>query len=253
MSEHVKVVLEDGVMEITLDRPDKKNALSQAMYAAMNEAMDRLDADDAARVALFRSSGPDFTAGNDIADFAAAASGRPPLAGVFIQKLAAARKPLVAAVPGVAVGLGTTMLLHCDLVFVAEDARLSTPFVGLGLTPEAASSILLPARIGHARAFEMFVLGEALSGAEAARLGVANRALPAERLDEAAREACRRIARLPRGAVAATKALMRDSDALLERIGRESAIFGERLMSAEAREAFAAFMERRPPDFSKLG
>ncbi len=254
MSGHVRTELKDGVLEIVIDRPDKKNALSQAMYAAMNDAMDRVDADDAVRVALFSSSGPDFTAGNDIGDFAdAAKSGRPPLAGVFIRKLAQARKPLVAAVPGVAVGLGTTMLLHCDMVFVTPDAKLTVPFVNLALVPEAASSILLPARIGHARAFEMFALGRPVSGEEAVTVGLANRALPYEELNEAARDACRRLAAQPPGAVMATKALLRDPEELLERIERESVVFGERLVSAEAQEAFAAFMERRKPDFSKLG
>lgn len=254
MSEHVRTELKDGVLEIVIDRPEKKNALSQDMYAALNDAMDRIDADDAVRVALFRSSGPDFTAGNDIGDFASAAkSGRPPLAGIFIRKLAQARKPLVAAVPGVAVGLGTTMLLHCDMVFVTPDAKLSTPFVNLALVPEAASSILLPARIGHVRAFEMFALGRPVTGEEAAKLGIANQALPFEELEEAARDACRRLAAQPLGAVMATKALLRDPDGLTDRIEREGRIFGERLVSAEAQEAFAAFMERRKPDFTKLG
>ncbi len=254
MSEHIKTTLTDGVLEIAFDRPEKKNALAQDMYAAMNDALDRAEADDAVRVVLFSSTGPDFSAGNDILDFAAAArSGRPPLAGVFIKKLAAATKPLAAAVPGVAVGLGTTMLLHCDLVYVAPDAKLSVPFVSLALAPEAASSILLPARIGHAKAFEMFALGEPVSGEEAARIGLANRAVPADALQETARDACRRLAAQPRGSVQVTKALMRDVEALQDRIDRESRIFGERLMSAEAREAFAAFMERRKPDFSSVG
>jgi enoyl-CoA hydratase/carnithine racemase len=159
----------------------------------------------------------------------------------------------VGAVTGLAVGVGTTMLLHCDLVYVADDARLSTPFVNLALVPEAASSLLMPARIGYARAFALFALGEPMLGEMAARLGLANAAMPAAEVDAAALAAAKALAKRPLGALIATKTLMRDSEQLLAVMQREGKLFGERLKTAEAAEAFQAFAERRPPDFSKFG
>jgi enoyl-CoA hydratase/carnithine racemase len=144
------------------------------------------------------------------------------------------------------------MLLHCDLVFVANDAKLTTPFVNLALVPEAASSMLMPARIGHARAFAMFALGEGLTGEQAAQLGLANVALPASEVGAAARAAAAKLALRPPGAVMATKRLMRDGETILTQLRTEGAIFGERLKSAEAMEAFMAFQQKRAPDFSKL-
>ena len=144
------------------------------------------------------------------------------------------------------------MLLHCDLVYIAETAKLSAPFINLGLVPEAASSMLLPARIGHVRAFAMFALGESISGADAIALGLANKMLPQDDVLTAARAAAKALAKKPAGSVVATKGLMRDSAALLARIHQEGLIFSERLRSDEARKALRAFDERRPPDFSKL-
>jgi enoyl-CoA hydratase/carnithine racemase len=144
------------------------------------------------------------------------------------------------------------MLLHCDLVFVAENSKLSAPFVNLALVPEAASSLLLTARIGHARAFAMFAMGEALTGLEAFNLGLANKVLPKDEVIPAARAAARTLAEKPLGAVMATKRLMRESEAILARMARENQVFGERLQTAEAREVFSAFAERRPPNFIKL-
>jgi enoyl-CoA hydratase/carnithine racemase len=253
MTELVKVSVADGVMEITWNRPDKKNALSNAMYRTATDALARAEADKAIRVVLLSSEGDSFTSGNDLADFAAAnAGGAEPQAGKFIQAIAAFPKPLIAAVPGLAVGVGTTMLLHCDLVFVAEHAKLTTPFVNLALVPEAASSMLMPARIGHARAFAMFALGEPLTGKIAVDLGVANAAMSAAEVIPFAREAARKLAQRPLGAVMATKKLMRDGEAIMSQLKAESAIFAERLRSAEAAEAFAAFAQRRAPDFSKV-
>lgn len=254
MCEHIKLHEEDGVLEITFARPEKKNALSNAMYQAMQAALESAQASRGIRVVLFSAEGGAFTAGNDMAEFANFASGQ---AGElqalrFVEALGRAEKPIVAAVPGLAVGIGTTMLLHCDLVFVAETAKLSTPFVNLGLVPEAASSILLPARIGHVRAFAMFALGESISGAEAVALGLANKVLPQGEVLAAARAAAKALAQKPAGSVVATKRLMRDAAAVLERIDEERVIFGERLKSDEAREALRAFAERRPPDFSKF-
>ncbi len=254
MSEHVRISGDGPVREITFARPEKKNALSNAMYRAARAALEEAATDPAVRVVLFTGEGEAFTAGNDLADFAAVASGQSGTleALPFIEALAAFDKPIVAAVPGLAVGIGTTMLLHCDLVFLAEGARLTTPFVDLALVPEAASSLLLPARIGHARAFAMFALGEPLGAQEAFALGLANRVLPAAEVLPAARQAAAMLAAKPPGAVRATRRLMRDAEALLAQTRAESEVFRERLQSAEAREAFTAFMERRPPDFSQF-
>jgi enoyl-CoA hydratase/carnithine racemase len=254
MSEHIKLMEEDGVLEIAFARPDKKNALSNAMYRAAREALENAQTNKAVRVVLFSAEGDAFTAGNDIGDFAKVANGQSgeAQAHIFIEALGRAEKPIVAAVQGQAVGVGTTMLLHCDLVYVAETAKLSAPFVNLALVPEAASSMLLPARIGHVRAFAMFALGESISGAEAAALGLANKVLPQDEVVKAARAAAKALAKKPAGSVVATKRLMRDVTALLAKMDNETAIFGERLKSDEAREAFRAFAERRPPDFSKF-
>jgi len=158
----------------------------------------------------------------------------------------------VAAVQGNAVGVGTTMLLHCDLVFLADTANLITPFVNLALVPEAASSWLLPARIGHVRAYAMFALGEALDAATALACGLANAVVPAAELRARARAAAEALTQRPAGSLNHTKALMRDMDKIAAQISREGALFRERLQTSEAREAFAAFAERRKPDFSKF-
>lgn len=254
MSEHIKTTLEGGVLEITFSRPEKKNAITNPMYRVAREALERAQRDDEVKVVLFSSDGDAFTAGNDMGTFARASTGQPeePQAGQFIEALAKAEKPLIAAVPGIAVGIGTTLLLHCDLVYVAETAKLSVPFVNLALVPEAASSLLLPSRIGHVRAFGLFALGESLSGPEAVALGLANKALPQTEVVGAARAAARVLAQKPSGSLVSTKKLMRDVDGLLARMQQEGALFGERLKSAEAREAFAAFAERRAPNFSAL-
>jgi enoyl-CoA hydratase/carnithine racemase len=255
MTDHVAISQANGVLEILWNRPDKKNALSQAMYAKASDALHAASKDPAVRVVLLGSTGETFTSGNDLSDFAAAnasADNAPRQSSRFIETIIAFEKPVVAAVPGLAVGVGTTMLLHCDLVFVAKDAKLTVPFVNLALTPEAASSITLPARLGYARAFAMFALGEALTGEQAANLGFGNMALPAADVMPAARKAAAALAQRPVGAVMATKKLMRNAPALTERSHAEGKIFGERLKSAEAREAFTAFREKRPPDFSKL-
>src|SRR5580704_3725523 len=253
MTEQIKVKQDGAVLEIVFARPDKKNALSNAMYRAVTAALTAAQKNPAIRVVLFAAEGDAFTAGNDLADFASAAAGKADLAAHdFIEALGSADKPIVAAVPGLAVGVGTTMLLHCDLVYVAETAKLTTPFVNLALVPEAASSMLLPARIGHVRAFAMFALGEGLSGPEAFALGLANKVLPKDEVLHAAREAARALAARPLGAIVATKKLMRDRERLLARIGEESAIFAQRLQTDEAREAFRAFAERRQPDFTKI-
>lgn len=256
MSEHVRIAAEDGVLRITLARPDKKNALTQPMYAALADALTRAETDSSVRVVLLEAEGDAFTAGNDLADFAAVASGKldrnAMTTHLFLNALAHARKPLVAAVNGLAVGIGVTMLLHCDLVFVADDAKLSTPFVNLALVPEAASSVLLQARIGYARAYAMFALGEPIDGRTAASIGLANAALPAGEVRAYALAAAKKLASKPVGALQATKQLMRDGAAIAAVMAKESEIFGTRLQSPETAEALRAFAERRPPDFSKF-
>ncbi|WP_129782084.1 enoyl-CoA hydratase-related protein [Peristeroidobacter soli] len=256
MTEHVRIALDDGVLRITLARADKKNALTQAMYTSLAQALTRAETDASVRVVLLEAEGDSFTAGNDLADFAAVAAGtldRNAMTTVrFLDALAHARKPLVAAVTGLAVGIGVTMLLHCDLVFVADDAKLSTPFVNLALVPEAASSVLLPARIGYARAYAMFALGEPVDGRTAASIGLANAALPASEVRGAALAAAKKLASKPMGALQATKQLMRDGAAIAAVMAKESEIFGARLSSPETAEALRAFAERRPPDFSKF-
>jgi enoyl-CoA hydratase/carnithine racemase len=255
MTGHVKTDIAGGIMTLTLARPDKKNALTDAMYSAMSDGLARAERDSTVRVVLFQGEGDSFTAGNDIADFSAKASGRDTSesqAHHFISTLSKATRPIVAAVQGNAVGVGTTMLLHCDLVFLADTARLITPFVNLALVPEAASSWLLPARIGHVRAYAMFALGEPLDAATALACGLANAVVPGHELRAKAREAAEALTKRPVGSLNHTKALMRDMDKIAAQISREGALFRERLLTGEAREAFAAFAERRKPDFSKI-
>ena len=254
MTEHIKIRQDGTVLEITFARPEKKNALTNAMYRVATEALNTAQNNQAIRVVLFAAEGDAFTAGNDLADFASAATGKDDglAAHGFIEALGRADKPIVAAVTGLAVGVGTTMLLHCDLVFIAEGAKLSTPFVNLALVPEAASSLLLPARIGHVRAFAMFALGEVVSAADALLLGLANKVLPKDQVLPAAREAAHTLATWPLGAIVATKRLMRDKQRILGRMTEEGVVFAERLQTDEAREAFNAFAERRKPDFTKL-
>jgi enoyl-CoA hydratase/carnithine racemase len=255
MTEHVVVEKAEGILTLTLARPEKKNALTNAMYGKLADTLEAAETDPEARVIVIRGEGDMFTAGNDVGEFAAIAAG-----GArgeqhvhrFLRALVQASRPLIAAVQGRAVGIGTTMLLHCDLVVLADNALLSTPFVSLALVPEAASSLLLPMRIGHARAYEMFALGETVSAKDALNWGLANRLVPQERLYEEAGELAAKLARQPAGALSTTKRLMRRADVLAAQIATESECFAERLKTPEAREAFAAFAERRPPDFMKL-
>lgn len=257
MSEHIRTELSDGVLSVTLNRADKKNAITQAMYAALSDAMERAKADDAIRAVLLRAEGDSFSAGNDIGDFIAIGSQteKPFDMSVFryLKSLADLDKPLVGAVKGRAVGIGLTMLLHCDLVVVADDALLSVPFVNLALAPEAASSLLLPAAIGHQRAFELFALGEVIDGRTALAWGLANRAVPAGDVDATAAELAAKVAARAPNSIRKTKRLMRDAEALWVLMQREGEAFGSQMKSPEAMEAFTAFTQKRAPDFSKLG
>ena len=258
MSDPIKTELSGGVLTVTLDRAEKKNAITQAMYADLAAATERARSDDAVRVLLFRAEGDSFSAGNDIADFIAIASsggGQVTDAPVFkfLKALADLDKPAVAAVKGRAVGIGLTLLLHCDMVVVAEDALLSAPFINLALAPEAASSLLLPMVLGHQRAFEIFALGEAIDGRTALAWGLANRAVPAVEVDAAAAALAAKLATRAPNSLRKTKRLMRDAEQIWALMQKEGEAFGSQLSSPEAMEAFMAFSQKRAPDFSKAG
>jgi enoyl-CoA hydratase/carnithine racemase len=257
MTDHIKTELAGGVLAVTLARADKKNAITQAMYAALAEATERARTDDAVRVLVFRGEGDSFSAGNDIGDFIAIGSqaGQPTDMPVFrfLKALADLDKPVVAAVKGRAVGIGLTLLLHCDVVVVAEDALLSAPFINLALAPEAASSMLLPAVLGHQRAFEIFALGEPIDGRTALAWGLANRAVPSEQVEAVAAELAGKLAARAPNSIRKTKRLMRDAERLWDLMQREGEAFGSQMKSPEAMEAFMAFTQKRAPDFSKAG
>ena len=257
MSDPIRTDLANGVLTVTFARADKKNAITQAMYSALAEATERAKVDEAVRVLLFRSEGDSFSAGNDIADFIALGSQTGDMVemGVFrfLKAMADLDKPAVAAVRGRAVGIGLTLLLHCDMVVVAEDALLSVPFVNLALAPEAASSLLLPATIGHQRAFELFALGEAIDGKTALAWGLANRAVAADQVEAMARQLADKLAARAPNSIRKTKALMRDAETLWSLMQREAHAFGSQMRSPEAMEAFIAFSQKRTPDFSKAG
>lgn len=255
MTEHIKIERNDGILTLTFARPEKKNALTNAMYGVLADQLIAAETDPATRVIVLRGEGDMFTSGNDVGEFASIAAGA--VRGErhvsrFVRALAQSSRPLVAAVQGRGVGIGTTMLLHCDFVVLAENAQLSTPFVNLALVPEAASTLLMPLRVGYVRAYEMFALGEAMDAQTALNLGIANRVVPLDRLHAEAADVAARLAKQPAGSLAATKRLMRNPEALTAQIEAESERFAERLTTAEAREAFTAFAERRPPDFMKV-
>ncbi|HEU4732548.1 MAG TPA: enoyl-CoA hydratase-related protein [Kofleriaceae bacterium] len=251
---HIQITAADRVTTLRFARPDKKNAITIDMYVALREGLAAAAADPAVRAVVIAGSRDCFTAGNDLADFLARAQGTSEVgAGLdFVRALAAFEKPVVASVAGVAIGIGTTLLLHCDLIFAAPSARFRMPFVDLGLVPEAGSSILLPALVGPRRAAQLLLLGEQLDAATAMAWGVVNRVV--DDPDAAAAEAAARLAASPPGALRATRALTRRAtrDAVLEAIRVEGEVFAARLRSPEALEALQAFMARRPPDFSRF-
>lgn len=251
---HIKTELSGGVLTVTLDRADKKNAITQAMYGALADAVEAAQADAKVRVVLFQAEGDSFSAGNDIGDFAAIAMGgkQPTDMAVFrfLKALAYLDKPAVASVKGRAVGIGLTLLLHCDLVVVADDALLSTPFVNLALAPEAASTLLLPMVIGHQRAFEMFALGEPIDGRTAFSWGLANRCTPASEADAEALRLAKLLAARAPGSISGTKRLMRDAERLWTLMQQEGEVFGAQMLSPEAMEAFTAFAQKRQPNFA---
>ncbi|HRP29073.1 MAG TPA: enoyl-CoA hydratase [Burkholderiaceae bacterium] len=251
----IKTAVLNGVATIEIARPEKKNALTVAMYAAMADALTAAQADPAVRAVLITGQPGIFTSGNDIEDFMQRRGEfeKSP-AFDFMRALLGCDKPVIAAVTGAAIGIGTTILLHCDFVYVSDEARLAMPFVGLGLVPEFASSLVVPQLMGNVRAAEKLLLGDPFTAAEAVECGIANAVLPAAEVMSHARRIAERFNALPPGAVQQSKRLLRRarSAAVLETIAIEGKQFSERLRSPEATEAFTAFFEKRAPDFSKF-
>ena len=252
---HILIETRDRVMRVEIARPDKKNALTQEMYKEMADALAAADGDPAVRVVLLHGARDCFTAGNDLKDFL----NRPPHSETspttrFLRGIATFGKPLLAAVNGAAVGIGTTMLLHCDLVYAAPGARFQMPFVPLGLVPEAGSSFLLPYVAGYQRAAELLLLGQPFDADKAYLAGFVNAIVPEAELFERARAGALAIAALPPEALRETKALMkgRFRKRVAEAMADEGKVFSERLTSPEAREAMTAFFEKRKPDFSRF-
>lgn len=251
MSEHILVERPaEGVQVIRFNRPEKKNAITQAMYAAMVEAMRSGDADDAIRVHVFLGTEECFTAGNDMQDFLSyAINGRVEEGDVghFLKQLAVTRKPMIAGVDGLAIGVGTTMQFHCDMTFATSRSVFRTPFTDLGLLPEAGSSLLGPAAMGHQSAFALLAAGIGFSAQEARDAGLIYKVVPVEALEEETLAAAASVASKPPQAVRIARELLRGGqrDAVVERIAHESAQFSERLRSPEARAAFEAFLARK--------
>jgi enoyl-CoA hydratase/carnithine racemase len=251
----IKTATLNGVATIEIARPEKKNALTMVMYTAMAEALRAAQADASVRAVLITGQPGVFTSGNDLEDFMQ----RPPQ-GMdspvfqFMLALLECEKPVVAAVTGAAIGIGTTMLLHCDFVYVSDEARLAMPFVGLGLVPEYGSSLLVSQLMGHAKAAEKLLLGDPFTGADAVECGLANAVLPTGEVVNHARRVAERFNALPPGAVRDSKRLMRapQREQVRAVIASEAAIFSERLRSPEAQEAFQAFFQKRKPDFSSF-
>lgn len=249
MTELVQVSDKDGVRAIRMNRPDKKNALNSEMYAAMAQAIAGANLERDIRCLLIAGAPGAFCAGNDLKEFQEMAKTGSGLEGPvigFLHALASCEKPIVAAVQGVAVGIGTTMLLHCDYAVCGTDAKFSTPFVGLGLVPEAASSLLAPRLMGRRRAFALLVMGQPLDPDAAKECGLVNAIAAPSDVDALAMNAAREIAKLPPGAVLASRRLMRGStDEILRRIDDEADHFRDRLRSSKAKAAFEAFFNRK--------
>jgi enoyl-CoA hydratase/carnithine racemase len=246
--------IDAGVMTITFNRLDKKNSINSTMYSAMADAVSQAAADPAVRVVLFQGHESIFSAGNDIGDFL----NQPPTTQEspvfrFLRGIATFEKPLLAAVAGPAVGIGTTLLFHCDLVYAGDNAAFSMPFVNLGLCPEAASSLLAPKMFGYHRAAEALLMGEPFFAEAAQEFGLVNRVVPPTEVNGYAQAQARKLAAKPLSSLIATKRLMKgDTQAVLQKMDEEGQSFGRMLREPAAKEAFGAFMEKRKPDFSKL-
>jgi enoyl-CoA hydratase/carnithine racemase len=256
MSDYIRVDKPaPGIVSIVLNRPDRKNAITSDMYDGMRDAVQAADTDRDVRVLLLSGSGGNFSAGADIAEFQKPLVQFPSPAIHFLQALSTFRKPVVAAVEGHAVGIGTTMLLHCDFVYAAQTARFKLPFVNLGLCPEGASSYLLPKTAGYKLAAQLLMLGDEFDAATAVRAGIATEVTPAGEAPAAALKCARTLAGKPPESLQTTKMLLRrgDADTVAATLLVEADLFGQRRISEEAREAFAAFFEKRAPDFSRFG
>jgi enoyl-CoA hydratase/carnithine racemase len=249
MSEPVLVTLAGGICEVRFNRPEKRNAITFQMYQQLTRAFTDAQADDAVRALLLSGEGASFSAGNDLQDFLtgpAFSAAHPAME--FLRTLATFGKPLLAAVHGTTVGIGVTMLLHCDLIVASRNTQLSMPFVGLGLVPEAGSSLLLPRLVGYQRAAELLLLGQPFNADTAYRLGLINSVVEEAALLDEARSLARALAQQPPEALAATRRLLRgDSGEVLARIEEEARIFGAQLQSEEFRARVRAFLARARP------
>lgn len=251
----ILVHTEAGVTTLTLNRPDRKNSITAAMYGALNDALVAAQSDASVRVVVIQGSETTFSAGNDIGDFLntpPAGPGAPVFK--FLHTLAAFPKPLVAAVCGPAVGIGTTLLFHCDLVYAGDNAAFSMPFVNLGLCPEAASSLLVPQMMGYHRAAEALLLGDPFMAEAALEVGLVNRVVAPSEAKALAQAQARKLAVKPLSSLVETKRLMKmgQETQVLAQMKEEGAVFGRMLTQPAAKEAFGAFLEKRKPDFSKL-
>jgi enoyl-CoA hydratase/carnithine racemase len=247
----------NGILTLEFNRPERKNSITTVMYDAMAAAIFDAEADPAVRVILIQGKPELFTAGNDLEDFlknSGTADGGERPVFKFMRALGGATKPVVAAVGGYAIGIGTTLLMHCDLVYAADSAKFSVPFTQLGLCPEFGSSMLLPLNAGHARAAEKLMLGEAFSAQEAYDMGIISKVLPPSEVIGHAQAQAAKLAALPPASIRVTKRLMKSgrTESLNNAIATESKLFSEMLQAPEAKEAFTAFFEKRKPDFSKF-
>ncbi|MEL6363161.1 MAG: enoyl-CoA hydratase [Pseudomonadota bacterium] len=253
MSENIKVSRQGRVQILTISRPDRKNALTQEMYAALADGIDEADQDDALRATLITGEGDVFTSGNDISDFATVAAStpdNPPPVFKFLKTILNAKKPIVAAVNGPAVGVGLTLLLHCDIAYGAESSTFRAPFVKVGVVPEAASSLLLPRVVGMSMANEIMLGSRVLTASEALTHGLISRLVPDAELMATSLQMAETLASLAPGAMTQSKALMRaDRNEIDKRMDMEFEIFAARLKTPEFAEATAAFLQKREANF----
>ena len=251
MAEHIIVTDEESTRTIVMRRPEKKNTLTQEMYLAMSDAIDSAQSNPAIRCLILTGRSGVFTAGNDISDFLQAATskedrGRPKNAVIFLQSLVNNKKPVIAAVDGIAIGIGTTMVFHCDYVIASTTAIFQSPFIQYGLVPEGASSLLLPRIVGHQRAFSMLVMGRSMNAQAAREAGFVNTVVPPGHAIVEARKAAREICNLPAAAVEISRKLLKlPTEDLVRRIDQENQFFGERMRSPEAVAAFQNFFLRK--------
>jgi enoyl-CoA hydratase/carnithine racemase len=254
MTQDIDTRIDSGILTITFNRLQRKNSITGAMYTALADALAGGGSDPSVRVAVIRGHESVFTAGNDLGDFVSGSPTEDSPVARFLQTIATFPKPLLAAVCGPAVGVGTTLLLHCDMVYAGDNAAFSMPFVNLGLCPEAASSLLLPQMLGYHRAAEALLLGEPMGAPAALAIGLVNKVLAPGEANAYAQEQARKLAAKPLSSLLEIKRLMKKGNeaAILQRIADEGDSFRRMLVEPAAREAFAAFMEKRKPDFSRF-